>query len=33
MVVRYKNNDYELLWNEQYSYFDGKVENEWGFIP
>ena len=33
MVVRYKEKDYELLWNEQYSYFDGKVDNEWGFIP
>ena len=33
MVVRYKGKDYELLWNERYSYFDGIVDGEKGFIP
>jgi hypothetical protein len=33
MVVNYKGKTYELLWDDYYSYFSGKVDGEWGFIP
>ena len=33
MVVKYKNREYELLWNDYYSYFSGSVNGEQGFIP
>jgi hypothetical protein len=33
MVVRYKGKDYELLWDEYYSYFSGIVAGEAGYIP
>lgn len=33
MVVRYKNKDYELLWDDHYSYFAGSIDGVIGFIP
>ena len=33
MAVNYKGETYELLWDEYYSYFSGKVAGESGFIP
>jgi len=33
MAVSYKGKTYELLWDDYYSYFSGKVDGEWGFIP
>ena len=33
MVVEYKGEDYELLWDEHYSYYVGKIDGVEGFIP
>jgi len=33
MVVDYKGKEYELYWDEYYSYYAGKVEDQEGFIP
>ena len=33
MVVEYKGKDYELLWDEHYSYYVGKIDGVEGFIP
>jgi len=33
MVVEYKGEEYELVWDEHYSYYSGKVNNIKGFLP
>ena len=33
MVVEYKGEDYELLWDEHYCYYVGKINGVEGFIP
>jgi len=33
LVVKYKEKEYELYWNEWYSYYIGKLEGIEGFIP
>jgi len=33
MVVEYKDKDYELLWDEHYSYYVGKIDGVEGYIP
>ena len=33
MIVEYQGKDYELFWDEHYSYYTGKVGNVEGFIP
>ena len=33
MVVEYKGKEYELIWDEHYSYYSGKVDNIEGFLP
>jgi len=32
MVVEYKGEEYELLWDEHYSYYTGKVNGEKGYV-
>jgi len=33
MVVEYKGHEYELLWDEHYSYYVGKINGVEGYIP
>lgn len=33
MVVEYQGEEYDLIWDEYYSYYTGKVGTDDGFIP